>query len=103
MADDDLPQTIREALSTAFSKKPAEKLDEWAQLCAQAGIDNVDDVQAFRAQDFDTWVGCQSESRNNWSDNAAEMKVIMQQSPMMMNSDTKTFIPCTTPIAGCLE
>ena len=57
MADDDLPQTIREALSTAFPKKPAEKLDEWAQVCAQAGIDDVDDVQAFRAQDFDTWVG----------------------------------------------
>ena len=37
----------------------------------------------------------------NWSDKAAEMKVIMQQSTMMINSDTNTFIPCTSPIAGC--
>ena len=37
----------------------------------------------------------------NWSDKAAEMKVIMQQSTMMINSYTDTFIPCTSPIAGC--
>ena len=37
LADGDLPQAIREALSTAFPKKPAEKLGEWAKVCAQAG------------------------------------------------------------------
>ena len=57
MADDALPQTIRHALGTAFKKKPAATLDQWAALCAKAGMDDVDDVASCRAEDFDTWIG----------------------------------------------
>ena len=57
MADDALPQTIRHALGTAFKKKPADTLDQWAALCAKAGMDDVDDVASCRAEDFDTWIG----------------------------------------------
>ena len=49
MADDALPQTIRHALGTAFKKKPADTLDQWAALCAKAGMDDVDDVASCRA------------------------------------------------------
>ena len=57
MADDSLPQTIRHALGTAFKKKPAATLDQWAALCAKAGMDDVDDVASCRAEDSDTWIG----------------------------------------------
>ena len=57
MADDALPQTIRHALGTVFKKKPAATLDQWAALCAKAGMDDVDDVASCRAEDFDTWIG----------------------------------------------
>ena len=43
MADDALPQAIRHALATAFKKKPAATLDQWAALCAKAGMGDVDD------------------------------------------------------------
>ena len=56
MADDALPQTIRHALGTAFKKKPADTLDQWAALCAKAGMDDVDDVASCHAEDSSTWL-----------------------------------------------
>ena len=57
MADDALPQAIRDALGTTFKKKPADTLDQWAALCAKAGMGDVDDVASCRAEDFNTWIG----------------------------------------------
>jgi hypothetical protein len=42
-SDEELPLSIRDALSRRFPKKTADKLNRWAEQCNEKDVDDMDD------------------------------------------------------------